>query len=499
MTKIVKISLIGMFALGLFSSLAAFAQTAMTASLTLTGGAYTNTTSVTTATGTAFTYNWSSTNAIGGKANIQISKGGSSVASDACGNLSGDFSSAINGISGSLGPVTIASCEAGYTYTITYSVTNSSGQTVLATPVVINVIGGTTSGTTTTTTGSCSTNYSTYVAPPTQYTTAILPNFPPFSIVTMDSYMAQTVQGDLSNPSAYLKNPLPNGIPAKANIISDMIQLVNNRCNFYPSICAGIDQTAMGTKYGNILITNLQAICAAPYGTGLTGSVYDNYNGVASTGGTTPTSTPPTPTPTPTPTSTPTNPGTGGTGGPSSGGTLGTANNALAIELQDFSSQLAGILSQLSGSALNSTDVTALTNQVTQITQLVSGLGTGIASGGTGGTTYVVSGGTTTGTTGGTTPGSTVGTTNGGPAVYPTATSPVSVTVLANLLNVRSAPSLSASIVATLSKGQTVSVTGAVMGDMVSGENFWWTTGTGTYIWAGGTSEQPNPSSVASG
>lgn len=688
---------------GIFSVVGmALAQSAATASLTLTGGTYTNSTNVTTATGVSFTYNWNSTNGTGGKTSIQISKGGSAVASDACGNLSGDFSSAVSGTSGSLGPIAIASCEAGYTYTITYSVTNSGGQTVSATPLVINVTGGsTTSGQTV----ACSENASTYVAPPTQEITAILPNFPPFSIVTMDSYMAQTVQGDLSNPSAYTKNPLPSGIPSKANIISDMITLVNNRCNFYPSICTGINQTAMGTQYGNLLINNLEMICASPYGNGLTGSIYDNYNGASSSGaasvpvlnissisectngygecpnssptastmiggdsytltvqsnydntpftfywqspsgavtnqaigstdasgkwtlsaisaasvtpgvwqewvvfpsetgspqsnkitvtilpvpaactatgqlctgnetsgscrpelqqnkciagtatlsngvgrcqvmwqnGTTlqpvsatyctgtetsgpctpsiinqcaadrlaetwgpsciapqinapapdtntalqthyavqcPAATTPTQPTTPTGPTT-TGPATGGTGTGTSGNTntaVSSANNALNSALQSYSSQLSAILNQISGGAStqNTATLSSLSSQVSQISQSVSGLA--IA-------------GTTS-----------AGTTTGGPTVSPTPAAPVSVTVGVNLLNVRSAPSISATIGSTVSKGQTVSVTGAVMGDTVSGDNYWWTTLQGTYIWTGGTVEQPSPSSVASG
>jgi hypothetical protein len=339
-----------------------FAQSSTTASLTLYGGGYTGATSVTAATGTPFTYKWTSTNAAGGKAALQIfhdvnaTSPANPVASDPCGNTSGDFSVYISGTSGTFGPTPIAACEAGYTYEITYSVTDGNNQTVQALPLFIAVTGTATA--TTPASSSCSTNASTYAAPTTQTIMATLPNMSPFPVVTMDSYMAQTVQGDLSNPSAYTKNPLPSGIPSKANIISDMITLVNNRCNFYPSICTGIDQTAMGTQYGNLLINNLEAICASPYGNGLTGSIYDNYNGASSSGGTTPT-----PTSSPTPTSTPTTPTqittpTLAPSGPGTPGNLNTAvssaNNAVNSALQSYTAQLAGILSQISGTGNSS-------------------------------------------------------------------------------------------------------------------------------------------------
>jgi uncharacterized protein YraI len=70
------------------------------------------------------------------------------------------------------------------------------------------------------------------------------------------------------------------------------------------------------------------------------------------------------------------------------------------------------------------------------------------------------------------------------------------VTVNVTALNIRSTPSVTAPIVGTLSQGQTVTVVGATHGDLVEGSNYWWITSAGTYIWTGGTLQQPNPNSV---
>jgi hypothetical protein len=54
-------------------------------------------------------------------------------------------------------------------------------------------------------------------------------------------------------------------------------------------------------------------------------------------------------------------------------------------------------------------------------------------------------------------------------------------------MNVRSSPSVSASIVGTLAVGIQFTATDEVSGDSVSGNNMWWVRSAGDYVWSGGT------------
>lgn len=82
---------------------------------------------LTVSMGDTITYVWTSANAASGSSILQIrNPSGSQVSSDPCGNPSGPFG--INGTSGSISGV-IASCQAGFTYMITYTATQTDGTT----------------------------------------------------------------------------------------------------------------------------------------------------------------------------------------------------------------------------------------------------------------------------------------------------------------------------------------------------------------------------------
>lgn len=84
------------------------------------------------------------------------------------------------------------------------------------------------------------------------------------------------------------------------------------------------------------------------------------------------------------------------------------------------------------------------------------------------------------------------------PVVTPTQTTksvfPMSVTVNNGPLYVRSAPNTSASLAGsrTLQNGDTFVATSYVVGQNVSGENRWWVSQYGNYVWVGGTLQKPS-------
>lgn len=78
--------------------------------------------------------------------------------------------------------------------------------------------------------------------------------------------------------------------------------------------------------------------------------------------------------------------------------------------------------------------------------------------------------------------------TESGTAAGPALTFPVTVLLTDSSLNVRSAPSIFASLAApTLSVGDTFIATNEVAGGAVHGNNLWWVTSAGGYVWSGGT------------
>ena len=93
--------------------------------------------------GGSITYSWSSSGGTSYGWGLQIYRGGSSVSSDACGNTS---SPTWNGLpltaSGNLSGAT-AICQGGYSYTITYKVTNGAGTTQATASVTVNPVTGT--------------------------------------------------------------------------------------------------------------------------------------------------------------------------------------------------------------------------------------------------------------------------------------------------------------------------------------------------------------------
>jgi len=78
-------------------------------------------------------------------------------------------------------------------------------------------------------------------------------------------------------------------------------------------------------------------------------------------------------------------------------------------------------------------------------------------------------------------------------------TSVVTVTVNADVLNVRSAPNTQASILSKLNAGNSFTATCYVVGESVEGSSKWWKTSSGSYVWAGGTLEQPSGANVLCG
>ena len=71
---------------------------------------------------------------------------------------------------------------------------------------------------------------------------------------------------------------------------------------------------------------------------------------------------------------------------------------------------------------------------------------------------------------------------------------PATITVNTNLLYVRSAPNTSASLSGSkqLVNGDSFTANGYVIGQMVSGENRWWLSEYGNYVWMGGTAQTPS-------
>ena len=91
---------------------------------------------------------------------------------------------------------------------------------------------------------------------------------------------------------------------------------------------------------------------------------------------------------------------------------------------------------------------------------------------------------------------------SGLPANYPpakaaaapaTSAFPRTVTVNVNTLNVRSQPTSQSATAGSgqLLRGNTFVVTNFVIGENVSGENRWWVSQFGNYVWVGGTTEKP--------
>lgn len=73
---------------------------------------------------------------------------------------------------------------------------------------------------------------------------------------------------------------------------------------------------------------------------------------------------------------------------------------------------------------------------------------------------------------------------------------PASATVNATLLNVRSAPSTSASVVTQLTKGSTFTVINEVQGENIEGTDWWLVTSDNNYVWSGGIALNFNETSV---
>ena len=70
------------------------------------------------------------------------------------------------------------------------------------------------------------------------------------------------------------------------------------------------------------------------------------------------------------------------------------------------------------------------------------------------------------------------------------------VTVNADVLNIRSAPNTQVSVSSQLKAGNSFIATCYVVGENIEGSSKWWKTSSGSYIWAGGTSEQSTGASV---
>lgn len=87
------------------------------------------------------------------------------------------------------------------------------------------------------------------------------------------------------------------------------------------------------------------------------------------------------------------------------------------------------------------------------------------------------------------------------PSVPTPASALETVTVSADVLNVRSAPNTSAPLSGsmTLKKGDTFQIVGRVQGQSVNGVSTWVKSKMGNYVWAGGLNGQTSPASVKSG
>jgi N-acetylmuramoyl-L-alanine amidase len=73
---------------------------------------------------------------------------------------------------------------------------------------------------------------------------------------------------------------------------------------------------------------------------------------------------------------------------------------------------------------------------------------------------------------------------SGAPPAAPAVTS---VTTVSNLRLRDGAPSLKSPVLSTIPAQTTVQVSGVVLGDMVNGNNRWYSDGQGNFLWAGGT------------
>lgn len=78
-------------------------------------------------------------------------------------------------------------------------------------------------------------------------------------------------------------------------------------------------------------------------------------------------------------------------------------------------------------------------------------------------------------------------------------TSSATVTVNADVLNVRSASNTQASILGKLNAGDSFTAACYVTGESVEGSSKWWKTSSGGYIWAGGTVGQPSGANLLCG
>lgn len=72
-------------------------------------------------------------------------------------------------------------------------------------------------------------------------------------------------------------------------------------------------------------------------------------------------------------------------------------------------------------------------------------------------------------------------------AAPPAAPAVTSVTTISNLRLRGGAPSLASPVMSTIPAKTVVQVSGAVLGDMVNGNNRWYSDGQGNFLWAGGT------------
>lgn len=103
---------------------------------------------------------------------------------------------------------------------------------------------------------------------------------------------------------------------------------------------------------------------------------------------------------------------------------------------------------------------------------------------------FTVTGGGTTGAGATTAPTTTnIAPTTTGTTVAPNGTFPATILVTATSLNVRSAPNTAASLAGsqTLSAGDTFTAVGEVVGESVNGNDIWYISSLGNYVWSGGT------------
>lgn len=123
-----------------------------------------------------------------------------------------------------------------------------------------------------------------YAAPPSVFVNSTSPNAGANSgsslVASLETAVQQYIAQETSYPRAFLLNPPPqdNLIAAgPTGVGAQILAFINVRCAAYPSICVGIDTTALANKYATILIQTLKAIPACGFDASLTGSVYDNW------------------------------------------------------------------------------------------------------------------------------------------------------------------------------------------------------------------------------